>query len=272
MSTRMQEPAELASLQRWLQHAISVEQGVSEDAAARNVRASPHLGALERVGIYRDAYAARLLECLRDDYPALRKLLGRERFASLCRGYVSAHPPRGASLNDYGAQLPEFCARIADPALLGAYRPGLLRDLARIEWASVELIHAPAAAQLTAEQVAARAERFADTRLLPVPAVRLLALERSLHPLYAALRSRRRAAPLPACTERAAFVLLHRTTSWEIASDELSTDEGALLASVLAGATVGSALAAAAERGASEADVRAWFRGWLQRGLFSALA
>jgi len=101
--------------------------------------------------------------------------------------------------------------------------------------------------------------------------MRLLALDHSLHALYAALRGPRRAAPLPAWTRCPTFVLLRRA-GWEIVSDELAVGEGALLADLLAGETVGTALATAAERGASEHDVHAWFQDWLQLGLFRGLS
>jgi hypothetical protein len=263
---------ELDRLQRWLQAAITGPRAVGADAESV-VRRSSRMDALQRVGVYRDAYAVRLLECLADDYPALRALLGRERFTQLCERYIAALPPRAPSLNGYGEQLADFCASAsaAEPwAQAPRHPPALLRDLARIEWAAVELIHAATAVPLAASDVLAREAGFADARLVAVPTLRLLRLEHRVHALYAVLRNGRRGAPLPAPAPGQGFVLLQRS-DWEIVSDELPFAEGTLLADLLAGTAIGAALAAAAERGVSETDVGAWFQRWLQAGLFCAL-
>jgi hypothetical protein len=271
--------SDLAHLQRWLQHVITHPASPSdaERAAApigameveRVVRPSSRMSALERVGVYQDAYRARLLECLADDYPALRALLGRERFAALCRRYVVEHPPCVPSLNSYGEALPEFCVSAAVIDLCAAtpaYAPALLRDLARIEWASVELIHAPSAAPLSADEIIAQQADFGEATLVPVPSMRLLRLGHRMHASYMALRAGLSADP-PAPS--VGFELLRRT-DWQVTHTEIEVAEGELLTSVLAGAPLRLALAAALERGVSEGDVAAYFQRWFTAGLFMA--
>jgi hypothetical protein len=259
-------PAELARVQRWLQSAIthpgSAEEGVRSagDPAHLLVQASSRMEPLARVGVYQHAYYARLIDCLTQDYPALHALLGAERFAELGRRYVASRPPRSPSLNAYGSELPDFIAHERHDAALA--------ELARIEWAYAELIHAPQVAPLTAAELRARSASFADARLLPVPALRLLPLAYPLHAVYLELRAGR-AVQLPG--RAPAFVLVHRP-QWLVTSAELSAPEGELLASLLAGTAVGPALAAAAERGIREEEVSAWFQRWLGAGMFSALA
>ena len=265
-------PEHLAHVQRWLQQAITHPRS-THDEVDRIVRPSSRMSALERLGVYQDAYFARLLECLADDYPALRLLLGRERFSALCRRYIAHYPPRAPSLNDYGKALPEFCtsaavAHLFDATPAPAYSATLLRDLARIEWASVELIHAPSTPSLTADEILARQADFGNTTLVAAPSVRVLQLEHPVHALYLALRAGRSAdAPLPA--PAVAFHLLRRA-DWQITHTDLDVAEGELLASVVSGAPLATALAAATERGVSESAVTGYFQHWLSLGLFTA--
>jgi hypothetical protein len=257
---------ELARVQRWLQTAIthpgSAEEGVraAGEPAHRLVQPSSRMQPLARVAVYQHAYFARLIDCLAQDYPALHALLGPERFAELGRRYVASRPPRAPSLNAYGRELPDFLAHERNDAALA--------DLARIEWAYAELIHAPQVAAVSAADLLARSASFSDARLLPVPALRLLRLEYPLHPAYLALRAGR---PVQLPAAEPAFVLVHRP-QWIVTSSELSAAEGELLASLLAGTAVGPALATAAEHGTREEDVGAWFQRWLAAGMFAALA
>jgi hypothetical protein len=266
MSANPDQASALARLQHWLQTAIthpaSVEAGAraAGDAADQLVRPSSRMQPLARVGVYHDAYFARLIDCLADDYPALRSVLGPDRFGALCRRYLVQRPPRSPSLNDYGNALPELAVSEPDGAVL--------RDLARIEWACAELVHAPQVAPVSAAELLAREATFAEARLVPVPALRLLHLDHPVHALYLALRAGR-SAQLPA--PEPAFVLVHRP-EWAVTTTVLSPPEGELLASLLAGTAVGTALADAAQRGASETDVGAWFQRWLAAGMFASLA
>ena len=83
---------DLEQIQRWMQavivHPLGVEQGIASSDARRHVDVDPvdleqvvtrskALSAVERLAIYGYAYYARLLECLKEEFPAV--LLGRRR-------------------------------------------------------------------------------------------------------------------------------------------------------------------------------------------------
>ncbi len=68
------------------------------------------LPAVTGLGIYTHAYGARLREALGNDHPVLGAYLGDERWESLCKGYVDAHPSRVRSLRDFGNALPAYLA------------------------------------------------------------------------------------------------------------------------------------------------------------------
>ena len=72
--------------------------------------------AAERLAIYRDGYRARLVECLADDYPAVRHLLGAEAFEAIAHAYVDKHPSRSPNLNAFGRLMPAFLAAHATHA------------------------------------------------------------------------------------------------------------------------------------------------------------
>ena len=89
------------------------------------------------MGIYADAYLARLIEALEEDFPAVSRLLGHRAFHATCRAYLERFPSRSRSLNPLGRRLPEF---LSD-------RPGA-RDLARVEVAMAEVFDAEGVAPL----------------------------------------------------------------------------------------------------------------------------
>ena len=64
----------LRPLQEWTAAAIMDSIEVAD--VERVVLPSSRLSSLERLDIYRQAYRARLVECLADDYPVLQHALG----------------------------------------------------------------------------------------------------------------------------------------------------------------------------------------------------
>ena len=63
---------------------------------------------LSRLRVYRNGFLKACIEALRASYPSVERLLGGERFTVLARPYVEAHPPRTASLVEYGEGFPLF--------------------------------------------------------------------------------------------------------------------------------------------------------------------
>ena len=61
-----------------------------------------------RLQVYRNGFLRTCVEALRASYPSVERLVGEERFPALARPYVEAHPPRVASLVEYGEDFPWF--------------------------------------------------------------------------------------------------------------------------------------------------------------------
>ncbi|MDM9627800.1 DNA-binding domain-containing protein [Rhizobium sp. S152] len=91
-----------------------------------------------RFNVYRNNVVAGLTSTIRDAYPAVARIVGDEFFSAMARIYVSAHPPRGPIMLDYGSTFPDFIESF-EPAISVPY----LADVARIERAWVEAYHSP---------------------------------------------------------------------------------------------------------------------------------
>jgi hypothetical protein len=169
--------------------------GAREDAADSIVVGDSRLGSAERAGIYARGYRARLLECLRGEYPALRRLAGDTAFDLFAADYVAAHRPRRPSLYDYGAG---FARHLAERAPPEAGEPGsplaMPAQLARLERARAEVsrARAQAVAPLAGE-------------MLRVPGTaRLLRLDFDFSLLIEATERERASAPPPCIETRVA--------------------------------------------------------------------
>ena len=63
---------------------------------------------LSRLRVYRNGFLRACVEALRANYPSVERLVGEERFPALARPYVETHPPRAASLVEYGESFPRY--------------------------------------------------------------------------------------------------------------------------------------------------------------------
>ena len=101
-------------------------------------------------GVYRNAYVARLVEVLGNDYQQLHAYLGDETFAKLARAYVAAHPSDRRNARWYGRHLPRF-AKGTEPF---AGHPEIA-EIAALEKALDDAFDGPDAAPLTIGDLAA---------------------------------------------------------------------------------------------------------------------
>jgi hypothetical protein len=123
------------------------------------------LPAADRVAIYRDMYASRLVEALRETFPNLARFLGEERFSALAVAYVHEHPSEHHDVGRIGKRLPEFLRAFPDPE-----RPDLA-DLAALEWERNEVFFAPQSETAGAEALASAGP---EARLVLVAALRVV--------------------------------------------------------------------------------------------------
>jgi hypothetical protein len=264
----------LRELQRWFASVTTHPEGVLEGhlnperskKLERLVTPGPRLSAIDRVQIYKDSYFARLVECLADDYPALSYVLGEETFASLARGYIENHPSRSRSLNAYGQHLAAFCRARPEPWA------GFAADLARLEWALVEVVHEPASESLAPDALATiPAARWQTVRLLPSRGLRLLAFAYPVNDFFQAFRDER-LPEMPGPAHTATVIYRQGLALWRMG---LEPRAAALLKDLLSGVPLAVAVASLEARsqpaGTSEELARLlphWLHSWVQSGLF----
>lgn len=238
----------LAETQRWFAGAVMNDAALDE--ADRRLTPGPKLGPRERLDVYRDGYVARLVECLADDYPVLARALGEEAFEALCRRYIAQHPSGAPNLNAYGRRMAAMC-------------DGFAADLARLEWAVVEVIHEPAAAPLTMEKLATvPMEAWGTARLVASRALRIVRTEHPVNEYFQAVKDGG-APALPGPGSSATLVYRGGKTVWRMG---LTPAMHRVLAALLDGRALESALDLAGDQPAEH--VTAWFREWVSSGLF----
>jgi hypothetical protein len=251
--------ADLRSQQRSFSDAMTAPHAVSD--AARIVTPGPRLSAAERLAIYRDGYRGRLVECLADDYPAVRYLLGADTFESIAHGYIERHPSRSPNLNAFGRSMPAFLAEHATP---------LAADLARLEWALVEAVHAAASPALSIDRLEHMSpEQWTHAVLVPAASVRVLRFAYPADAFYQAFRNDEQPpapGPAPSAT------LVHRR-GWVVWRTELSPPMARLLESIASRVPLGEALtvAMAEEDEGAQTSVARWFQEWVASGVFTAV-
>jgi hypothetical protein len=124
----------------------------------------------DRLDIYRNTFIVGATNALRLSYPAVRRLVGEDFFASVAGIIIAGHPPQAAYLDQYGAELPAFLEQFPPAAQL-PYLP----DVARLEWAVSQAIHASDREPLALADLAALApQNQGSVRFVPHPSVGLL--------------------------------------------------------------------------------------------------
>jgi hypothetical protein len=112
------------------------EQGLlSDEIAASYIKPNSFLTSFERLEIYNRQYWFRVIDAVSEDFPALRAVLGGERFDSLVLAYLRENPSTSFTLRNLGARLPAWLASY--PELAGSQH-ALALDVARLEWAYIE--------------------------------------------------------------------------------------------------------------------------------------
>jgi hypothetical protein len=255
----------VGALQRWFFERVT-RAGEAADGSDERLVAGGGLPPRARIDIYRNAYVARLLECLADDYPAVAHALGAPAFEATCRDFVAHRPPSSASLNYYGAPFADFCndrRDLSDAAFVA--------ELARLEWALVEAIHADAEMNLDPDALAGVTEdEWPRLRLVPSPALRLLRCEFPVHRYYQAFVEDE-APGVPEREPCGVAVCRRGDDVWRFGLEPLWLD---LLESLCDGAPLARALASFAAT-ASERDasvLQKTLAEWVAAGFFAGIA
>jgi Putative DNA-binding domain len=250
--------AVLAKRQRWLYDAIvDVRPPAKPQQVLGGAAVPPELG----LSVYRHAYLARLRDCVADDFAAVATVVGEDAFARLANAFIRAQPPVDSTLNAYGRFFPTWLATTRVP------RRAQLVELAQLEWALVEAIHAALAPSLSGAELARVAPHaWARIRLKTAPSLQVLPCRFATNEVYEAYRKQR---PLPQALRRTGGIAVLRLSNG-LNRFALDAVETRVLRKIVAGKPLGEALAGLSARHLQ--NIQASFTQWVARGFFTALA
>lgn len=144
----------------------------TKEVVARFIKPNAYLSSLERLEIYNRQYWYRIIDCIFDDYPGLRAVLGQRKFLMLTLAYLERHPSTSFTLRNLGQYLLQFIE--AEPVWTGS-RTALALEMARLEWAYIEAFDNEAKPPMNIDDLLGRSA--GEIRLRLQPYITLLALQ-----------------------------------------------------------------------------------------------
>lgn len=290
-------PMDLAELQREM--AAAVMQPLTADEQMRSqsrdgramsavaesfIAPNSRLNAFERLEIYNRQYWFRVMGALAEDYPALRAVVGGNRWEALSVAYLTEHPSRSFTLRNLGLKLPEW---LGEHGEWTGRRRRLAVDVARIEWAFVEAFDSAERTPLTLDQVATL---DAGSRLALQPHLQLMALNYAADELVLALHDQQKRdkseagvkheeqggepVRLPRLRPRVVWLAAHRV-DLSIFYRRLKREEFQTLTAIRQGLPLAEALEAGFSDSRTAVQrrpqlVREWFESWAELGWICA--
>jgi hypothetical protein len=253
----------LADLQRAFQDYVLQ----SGDGFAGSVRDTRKADRLTLLGVYRAAYALRLIEVLTNDFPGLMAMTGPADFDHMARAYIAAHPSRHPSVRWFGGRLADFLAET--PPYSDS--PDVA-EMARFEWTLGEAFDAPDAGPVEADTLMALPpEAWETLAFSPLPSLRTLVLAFDVPQAWQA-REEVEAGALEVAAAQAPVTWViwrpERTTHFR----SMEPDEAAMLETMAAGRTfpeMCEALAPLVGEEQAPARAAALLRGWVEAGMIA---
>lgn len=294
---RVDSTGELAGLQRAMWRVISrpltadsrmqrrwTDGRATSAVAAQIAKPNDRLTSFERLEIYNRMYWFRVLDSLYDDCPGLRAVLGDRKFIALAEAYLVKYPSESFTLRNLPSRLARYIR--AAPRHTRPHT-ALCYDLARFEWARVEVFDTAARPVFTPDDLLdiPRA-RQGKLRLALQPYLQLLRLDYPVDEFILAVKQREaellRGAASNAPSARRELlkkktkipgrartcVAIHRLNS-RIYFKRLEPAAYRILTALRGGATLEQALARGLPRTKKSsadraAQVQAWFRLWME--------
>jgi hypothetical protein len=255
-------------------------------AAVAGAIAKPNdrLTSFERLEIYNRMYWFRVLDSLYEDGPGLRAVLGDRKFIRMAEAYLVKYPSRSFTLRDLPSRLEKFLRE--EPQWTRPHT-ALCADLARFEWAQVEVYDGAALPLFTVDDL--QGADPARLKLALQPYLQLLLLDYPVDDFLIAIKKREALlrgdasnAPTGVRVQREKKVRLPRPEKCAVAVHRLNgriffkrLEPAAcrILLAIRAGKTLDRALAAGIPRTEHPtedwvAKVQGWFANWMQLGWF----
>lgn len=255
--------------------------------ADRFIAPNDRLSSFERLEIYNRVYWFRVLDCLWDDYPGLRAIIGQKKFMELATAYLAKYPSASFTLRNLGQRLEQFLRE--EPQWI-VPNEELALDMTRFEWAQVVAFDDPALPKITSDDVLDIPP--AKLRLALQPYLSLLDLNYAVDKFFLAVqkrdsdvlrdeasntfdampkrKTRKRSVRLP--KRERVYLVVHRYEN-ELFYKRLEPEAFAILQGIGRGKTVEeSCLSALSQTKRQKIDwaarIKEWFNDWSSLGWF----
>jgi hypothetical protein len=254
--------------------------------AAQIAKPNDRLTSFERLEIYNRMYWFRVLDSLYEDCPGLRAVLGDAKFIRLAEAYLVKYPSGSFTLRDLPSRLAHFIR--TEPRYTRPHT-ALCHDLARFEWARVEVFDTASRPVFTTDDLLdVPPARQGKLKLALQPYLQLLRLDYPVDEFILAVKQREAellrgdASNAPSALRRKrerkttlpprarTHVAVHRLDS-RIYFKRLEPAAYRILTALRRGATLEQALVTGIPRAKKSrvdwaARVQAWFRNWMELG------
>lgn len=188
-----------------------------------------NVSAETRLEIYREGYALRLLEALRNDYPVLSKLMGDDRFDLLGRDYIQAHPSHFRSIRWFGSTLADFMHL----KTLFTELPWLI-EMTHFEWLLTEAFDAADSHEMTLDEMGLIPfESWPEMRFSLHPSLRKIHLSWNTVPMWNAIKDENEC-PEPQKSDAPVCWIIWRK-NYDMHFCSLTADEAFVIDAMLAG-------------------------------------
>jgi hypothetical protein len=234
-------------------------------SAAVHVRENDRLSPVEQLEIYREQFWLRHTSSLLEDFPGLSGVLGQDDWERLVEAYLEQASLSSFSLRELGEGMPAHVERFE-----GLPHRNLCADMARLEWAYVEIFDAADTSPLDGAKLASIPEdAWPAARIVFSPALRLLKVRYPVADLRRALRDA--AGPVPIPDPAPQNLVVYRGADKNLFHTAISYLAYELIEALRSGTALGRASELAAERVPSDAadlesNVGSWFLDWGRRG------
>ena len=256
--------------------------------AAEFIKPNDRLSSFERLEIYNRQYWFRVLDCLHDDYPGLRSILGTKKFTRLATAYLTKYQSNSYTLRDLGDRLEQFIRE--EPGWTTPHEL-LAVDMAQFEWAQTVAFDDPSKRPVTADDILGTSPDELTLSLQPYLSLLLLnyAVDDFLiavkkndedalrteasNAIHSAPRASGRRKPVRLPKKQQIFLAVHRYEN-QVYSKRLEPEEYQILTAISRGETVAAACEAAISQSAKTDlnwtdTIKNCFDTWTALGWFS---
>jgi len=240
-----------------------------DDAILSDIPDGPRETKTNLLGIYRDAYALRLIEIIGNDHELLRRYLGEDPFADMARAYIASCPSQHPNARWFAHRLPEFLAA-TEPYV---HRP-VLAELAALERALNDAFDGADAPVLGMADLSGIAPQdWPRLSFVCHPTARRLEGKTNAGAIWVALKADE-APPEPVIAEAAAHLLVWRQDTTSMFR-ELGSEEAMMWDEAARGQRFGALcemLATYDDPVGAPGRAAGYLKAWLDAGALSAVA